>query len=65
METAAVDEIKKVRPEQRSWSDVVIHCINHSLYFRLLNVIKVNHVLNIVLNRGLHLLKIFFFTLHQ
>lgn len=64
METAAVDEIKKVKPEKRSWSDVVIHCINRSLYFRLLSVLKVNHVLNIVLYQGLHLLKIFFFTLH-
>lgn len=64
METVAVEEMKKVRPEQRSWSDV-IHCMNHSLYFRLLSVLKVKHVLNIVLNQGLHLLKIFFFTLHQ
>lgn len=65
MKTAAGDEIKKVRPEQRSWSDVVTHCINHALYFWLLSVLKVNHVLNIVLNQGLHLLKIFFFALHQ
>lgn len=60
-----MDEIEKVRPEQRSWSDLVIYCINHSLYFRLLGTLKVNHVLNIVLNQGLHLLKIFLFTLHQ
>lgn len=64
LETSAVDEIKKVRSEQRSWSDA-IYCINHSLSFRLLSVLKVKHVLNIVLNQGLHLLKIFFFILHQ
>ena len=40
VQTAAVDEIRKARPEQRARSDEVVYCINHSLYFRLLRVLK-------------------------
>ena len=52
LETDAVDEIRKVRPERRSWSDVVVRCINHSLYFRLLRVLKVRHVLKCCAESG-------------
>lgn len=52
LETAAVDEIRKIRPEQRSWSDDVVHCVNHSLYFRLLRVLKVKHMLKYCAESG-------------
>lgn len=45
LETAAVDEIRMARPERRSWSDVVVCCINPFLYFRLLRVLKVKLLL--------------------
>lgn len=52
LETEAADEIRKVKPERRSWSDVLVHCINHSLYFRLLRVLKVKHVLKYCAESG-------------